>query len=269
MRCRLNIFYGEEGKCMFALERQNRILELLATDGAVWVSKLAVELNVTEETVRRDLEKLEKQESLRRTHGGAVPIDGTTYELSLEKRKHTNVEEKAQLAKIAAGYVVTGDTVFLDASTTTFYMAKELKSMSNITVITNSIRVIEELQGSDGIKVIAVGGIVSRNESFVGTMAEKCIEDNYFASKMFFSSKGVTASAGILESNEQECGIKKKMMKNAGSKYYICDKSKLGRVGFVKLSDFSDIDYFITGALDDETLRSRLTDSETHLVTSR
>lgn len=251
---------------MFALERQNRIIELLSSDGAVWVSKLSSELGVTEETVRRDLEKLEKKECLRRTHGGAVPIDGSTYELSLEKRKHTNVEEKAKLARIAAGYVVTGDTIFLDASTTTFYMAKELKNMNNITVITNSIRVLAELQGLDGIKLIAVGGIVSRNESFVGTMAEKCIEENYFASKMFFSSKGVTSSAGILESNEQECGIKKKMLENASEKYYICDKSKLGRVGFVKLSDFSDIDYFITGSLDDESLKSSIEENEVKLV---
>ena len=73
-----------------------------------------------------------------------------------------------------------------------------------------------ELDGVENIKVIAVGGILSRNQSFVGTMAEKAIEDNYFAGKMFFSGKGVT-SAGILESNEQECGIKKKMLKNSST----------------------------------------------------
>ena len=122
---------------MFALERQNRILEKLAAEGAVSVSRLSSELDVTEETIRRDLEKLEKKECLRRTHGGAVPIDGTTSELSLEKRKHTNVESKATLAKLAAGLVVSGDTIFLDASTTTYFIARELKKMQNITVITN------------------------------------------------------------------------------------------------------------------------------------
>ena len=75
---------------MFALERQKKIMDTLSRDGSVFVSKLSSELGVTEETIRRDLEKLEKQESLRRTHGGAVPIDGTTFELSLEKRKSTN-----------------------------------------------------------------------------------------------------------------------------------------------------------------------------------
>ena len=88
--------------CMFALERQKRIMELLASEGAVSVSRLSVDLSVTEETVRRDLEKLEKQGSLKRTHGGAVPADeNNTYEASLEKRKATNIEAKQKIAKLA------------------------------------------------------------------------------------------------------------------------------------------------------------------------
>lgn len=253
---------------MLALERQNHIMERLTAEGAVSVSRLSAELDVTEETIRRDLEKLEKKECLRRTHGGAVPIDGSTYELSLEKRKHTNVEEKERLAKIAAGFVVTGDTIFLDASTTTFYMARELKKMKNITVITNSMRVIGELESTEGVKVIAVGGMVSNNQSFVGAIAEKSIEDNYFASKMFFSSKGVTDDAGILESNEQECGIKKKMLENAKAKYYICDSSKLGRVGFVKLCGFDEIDYFITENMPEGDLTGKLDENSVKLVTA-
>ena len=84
---------------MLALERQKRILEILNADGSVLVSKLSEELDVTEETIRRDLEKLEKQEVLIRTHGGAVPVDENDYELSLEKRKNTNISAKEKLAK--------------------------------------------------------------------------------------------------------------------------------------------------------------------------
>lgn len=251
---------------MFALERQKKILDMLSRDGSVFVSKLSVELGVTEETIRRDLEKLEKQESLRRTHGGAVPIDGTTYELSLEKRKSTNVDAKKNLAKKAAEFVVSGDTIFLDASTTTFFMAREIKSKKNVTVITNSIRVLEELIGVDGIKVIAVGGVASKNQSFVGYHAEKSIEENYFASKMFFSSKGVTAEAGILESNEEECGIKQRMLGNSTNKYYICDSSKIGRVGFVKLADFSAINTFITDTELDSELQNKLIESDVEVI---
>ena len=231
---------------MFALERQKKILELLRDEGAVWVSKLSQELDVTEETVRRDLEKLEKQEMLLRTHGGAIPIDESNHEMSLEKRKNLNVDSKMKLAKEAVKYISSGDTIFLDASTTTFYMAKEIKNMKGITVVTNSIRVVNELAGVPDLRVIGVGGFVSNNQSFVGNLAQRAITENFFANKIFFSSRGITENAGILESNEQECGIKQCMIKNSDTKYYLCDKSKIGRIGFAKLSEFDGIDYFIT-----------------------
>lgn len=238
---------------MLALERQKKILEFLNAEGSVMVSRLSAELNVTDETVRRDLEKLESMELLRRTHGGALPIGEGSYELSLEKRKGLNVEIKQALAHRAVQFIASGDSIFLDASTTTFYMAKEIKSMKNITVITNSIRIINELAGIDGIKLVAVGGMVSKNQSFVGTLAENYISKNYFADKMFFSSKGIAESAMILESNEQECYIKQKMIENSRNHYYLFDKSKLGRVGYMKLTSFDKIEYLITDAhLSDE-----------------
>ena len=254
---------------MFALERQKRITAILEREGAVWVSKLSQELGVTEETIRRDLEKLEKQELLVRTHGGAVPIDESTYELSLENRKRTNVDIKEKLAKEAVKYIVPGDIVFLDASTTTFYVAKELKKMTNVTVVTNSLRVINELINQENLKVIGVGGIASPNQSFVGSLAENTVETNYFANKMFFSSKGVDADVGILESNEQECGIKKKMMENCRQKYYLCDKSKVGRVGFVKLAPLEDIDYFITEADLSDSWKEKFAEMKVEIIKVR
>lgn len=230
---------------MFAVERQKRILELLEENGAVWVSRLAEELEVTEETVRRDLEKLEGTQALVRTHGGAIPVSENNQELSLEKRKKLNIEAKAMLAKEAVKHIVSGDTVFLDASTTTYYIAKEIKNLKNITVVTNSLRVVMELAGQKDIKVICVGGMAGANQSVVGSMAENNIRNNYFANKLFFSSRGINQS-GILDSNEQECFIKINMMKNSNKVYYVCDKSKLGKIGFVKLADFSEIDTIIT-----------------------
>jgi len=251
---------------MFALERQKRITAILESEGAVWVSKLSTELGVTEETIRRDLEKLEKQELLVRTHGGAVPIDESTYELSLETRKRTNVDVKERLARAAVKFIVPGDIVFLDASTTTFYMAKELKKMTNVTVITNSFRVINELMGHENLKVIGIGGMASHNQSFVGSLAESLVEKNFFANKMFFSSKGVDCEVGILESNEQECGIKTKMIENSRQKFYLCDKSKIGRVGFVKLAPFEKIDYFITEADLDSSWQEKFAENKVEIV---
>ena len=166
---------------MLALERQKRILDILSKEGSVLVSRLSEELNVTEETIRRDLEKLESQEALIRTHGGAIPVDENVYELSLEKRKRTNISAKERLAQEAAKFVKPWDTIFLDASTTTFYMAKEIKKLHNVTVITNSVRVINELSGISDIKVIGIGGMLSQNQSFVGSLAEDTIKNTYLS----------------------------------------------------------------------------------------
>lgn len=250
---------------MFALERQKRILELLKLDGAVWVSKLSEELGVTEETVRRDLEKLEQQDALRRTHGGALPMDDS-MELSFEKRKNVNVEVKQRLAHRAVEFIASGDTVFLDASTTTFFMSRELKKMKNITIVTNSIRIVNELAGHEGIRVIAVGGLVSGNQSFVGTLAESNIRENYFANKMFFSSRGITEEAGILESNEQECTIKQIMIANSKQRFYLCDQTKIGRVGFVKLATLEQIDYFLTDAALSKDWKQQFEEYKTEVI---
>lgn len=251
---------------MLALERHKKILELLDINGAVMVSRLSVELGVTEETVRRDLEKLEAQELLRRTHGGALPMDEGSYEYSLEKRKTINVEVKQALARKAIQYIATGDTIFLDASTTTFYMAKELKNMKNITVVTNSLRVINELSSSEGVKVIALGGIVSNNQSLVGAMAENTISDNYYADKMFFSSKGIGDNSIILEGNDQECYIKQRMIKNSRVRYYLCDKTKIGRIGCMRLASFDEVEYIITDAQIESNLKATLDECEVEII---
>lgn len=231
---------------MFAIERQQHILEKLKEEGAVSVSKLSSEFGVAEETVRRDLEKLEKQEKLLRTHGGAVPIDDNKYEPSLEKRKKINVEGKEKVAVLAAELVSPGDTIFLDASTTTYFIARELKKMQNITVVTNSLQTIAELSQNKDIKVIGTGGMVGENASFVGSLAEEAVREKYVADKIFFSSRGVTADRGVLDSNEQECAMKKCMMANSCKKIYVCEQTKIGRIGFAKLAAFEELDCFVT-----------------------
>ena len=160
-----------------------------------------------------------------------------------------------------------GDAIFIDASTTAFYLAKELKNFKNITVVTNSMRVLAELDGNFDIKLISVGGMMSKNQSFVGSIAENNIKENYFVNKMFFSSRGMTLG-GILESNEQECCIKQSMMQNSTDRFYLCDKTKIGRVGFVKLADFEDVNCIITeeNAIDDE-FSAKLSELKVKMVT--
>lgn len=251
---------------MLALERQKKILEILEREGSVMVSKLSAELSVTDETVRRDLEKLEAMELLRRTHGGALPLAGGSYEPSLEKRKNLNVESKKAIANKAVEFIASGDSVFLDASTTTFYMAQEIKKMKNVTVITNSLRVINELAGVEDIKTIAIGGMVSNNQSLIGVAAEDYIKERYFADKMFFSSRGIVEAVGIMEGNDQEGNVKQNMLKNSRTHFYLCDKSKLGKVGHMKLATFGEIDYLVTDAILSKEVLSILSDASVEVV---
>ncbi len=231
---------------MFAIERQQKILELLKENGAVSVSKLSSEFAVAEETVRRDLEKLEKQEKLIRTHGGAVPLDENKHEPSIEKRRKINVEGKEKVAQAASELIFPGDTIFLDASTTTYFIARELRKMKNVTIITNSLQSMEELASNRDLKVIGTGGMMGENRSFIGALAENSVREKYVADKMFFSSRGVTAELGVLDSNEQECAMKKCMMQNSCRKIYVCEHTKINRIGFAKLAAFEEIDTFVT-----------------------
>ena len=136
----------------------------------------------------------------------------------------------------------------------------------NITVITNSIRVLNELSGFEGVKVISVGGVVSKNQSFVGNIAEQNLEVNYFANKMFFSSKGIGDNSVILEGNEQECYIKQTMIKNSRLRYYLCDKSKIGRVGYMRLTSFENISHLVTDAQIDGTLKETLEEYNVEII---
>ena len=240
---------------MFALERQKHILEVLREEGSVSVNRLSKALSVTEETIRRDLEKLEKEDALMRTHGGAIPVDN--QEMPLEKRKQTNTAIKEKLARAAIRFILPGDTVFLDASTTTFFIARELKKMKKVTVVKNSLRILNELADVPDIKVISIGGLVSRNQSLVGSQAVNCIKENYYVNKMFFSSRGISINAGILESNEQECAIKQCMVANAKSKFYMFDRSKVGRIGLAKLAKFEEINHVIAEKNFSEELREK------------
>ena len=143
---------------MLAIERHNRILEMLKENGSAAVSVLSEVLGVTEETVRRDLEKMEKNGELIRTHGGAVSVDQTTAELSYNRRFKAYTAEKVRIAKEASRHINPFDTVFIDASTTAYYLANEIKNIKNLTVITNSLKVISLLSDS-GVRVVSVGGV--------------------------------------------------------------------------------------------------------------
>ncbi len=232
---------------MLAVERRNRIEQIINKEKSVLVVELAKQFEVTTETIRADLEKLEKQGVLVRTYGGATLVEGGETELAITERDTINYEGKQRIGKYAASLIKDGETIFLDASTSSWHLARYIKNKRSLTVITNAEKIVSELSGCPQIHVVCVGGeLTQRNMSFVGRVAEKTIRDNYYANKCFFSCRGVTLARGLVDSSEGEAEIKKAMLSCSESAIFLCDKNKIGRLGVPRISDLDKIDYFVT-----------------------
>lgn len=233
---------------MLVGERQRMIVDLVNERKSVRVSELSKIFSVTEETIRRDLEKLEKEKKLTRSHGGAISIQKlSSVEIPYTEREATNVLEKRNIALEAAKHVKTGDKIILDASTTAWYMAKTLPDIP-LTVLTNSIKVAMELSQKSKITVISTGGtLLSKSLSYVGPLAESSL-DVYYVDKAFISCKGLHLERGISESDEQQSRVKQKMMKIADTVFLLMDYSKFGVQSFSRMGGLDQIDKIITDA---------------------
>ncbi|SDK01465.1 DeoR/GlpR family DNA-binding transcription regulator [Sediminibacillus albus] len=251
---------------MLVAERQQKIVELVNERKSIRVSELSRIFSVTEETIRKDLERLETEEKLSRSHGGAVSLPSDeSLDLSFSEREITNVREKKEIAREAVKHVVVGDKIMLDASTTAWYMAKALPDIA-ITVLTNSIKVAMELSGRKEVTVISTGGtLMSKSLSYVGPLAEASL-DTYHVNKAFISCKGLHLEKGISESDEQQARIKKKMMDNADTVFIMIDHSKFGVRAFSRLNGLEDIDHIITDSKVDPSSVQQLADKSLKLI---
>lgn len=253
---------------MLAVERRNRIEQIINKERSVLVIELAKQFEVTTETIRGDLEKLEKQGVLVRTYGGAMLAESSEPELAITERDTINYEGKQRIGKYAAQLIKDGETVFLDASTSAWHLARYIKDKRGITVITNAEKIVSELSGCDHIHVVCVGGeLTPRNMSFIGRVAEKTIRENYYANKFFFSCKGVTLARGLVDSSEGEAEIKKAMLACSESAIFLCDKNKVGKLGVPRISDIDKIDQFITDTKLTDEWTTALAEKDVKLVT--
>ena len=234
---------------LFAIERRSKIMTLLNEKESLSVQEAAVYFGVAEETIRRDFNILEAQHLLVRTHGGALLSSGSKPEISYEMRKKINIQGKDRIAREAAKLVQDGDTIILDASTSSFFLAKHIRNKKGITVITNAENVITELSGGNNIALISTGGVLRRKSmSYVGRIAEDSMR-NYQANKLFFSCMGFSLERGLTDTNGQESDIKKIMITCSQSIYFLCDHTKFNMVGYATTAHTEDMDIFITDRL--------------------
>ncbi|MDY0393657.1 DeoR/GlpR family DNA-binding transcription regulator [Virgibacillus halophilus] len=251
---------------MLVAERQQKIVGLVNERKSIRVTELSQIFGVTEETVRRDLEKLEKENKLTRSHGGAISTDpADSMEIPYFQREVINIKEKKDIAFEAVRQVKEEDKIILDASSTAWYMAKALPDIP-ITVLTNSIRVATELSTKNQITVISTGGsLLSKSLSFVGPLAEASL-DSYHVNKAFISCKGIHLKNGISDSNEQQAQIKRKMIECADTVYIMIDHSKFGVQAFSHINNLEIIDYIITDSRVDDEILQQIEDKSIHLV---
>lgn len=234
---------------MLAIERKNEILAILQKEQRVLVSELSQKYDVTDETIRRDLEKLESEGYVKRTYGGAVLNKNTSMDMPLRIREKTNRREKQIIARLVAREIEEGDSIMLDASSTSLLIAKELKEMNKLTVVTNSVEVLIELAGHEGIRVISTGGTLRDSSlSLIGTAAQRAL-GGYNVDKAIISCKGIDMYKGVTDSSEEEADMKNAMRSCARHTILAVDSSKFDHVSFVRFMELMKGDMIVTDTI--------------------
>lgn len=230
---------------MLGIERRRMILERLRRDGKVVVTELARDLAVTEETIRRDLNQMERGGLLSRTHGGAIAHAAEREELPYQLRDITNIEAKRAIGMLAAGLVPDGASVMVDSSSTAYEALRALKGHRDLTIITNSVRLLADPEVTTH-PVISVGGELRRRTmTFVGALTCQAL-GQFNADIALISCKALSLTAGIMDANLADAAVKRAFIENAGRVCLLADSAKFDQTGLVTVSDFAPISVVVT-----------------------
>ncbi|MEF9942422.1 MAG: DeoR/GlpR family DNA-binding transcription regulator [Lachnospiraceae bacterium] len=234
---------------MLAEERQNLICDLVNKKKAVRVSELSKRLDITEATVRRDLDELQQEKKIRRTHGGAVALYPAGINYVIRELAVEHIEEKRIVAKKAYEYIDDMDTLLFDGSSTVLELCKLIAEgdKKGITVVTNAFSVVNILAKRKHISVLHVGGEVHYDlDSSLGKVAENTI-GNIRVDKTFLGVNGIDDDYGYSITNLEEAALKQSMIKSAKQVFVLADHTKFGATYLAKIADFEGtIDYLIT-----------------------
>lgn len=246
-------------------DRRERVSELLATQGFVSLAELVDVLSVSESTARRDLEALEQQGSIRRTHGGAVYVkDAAGHAYAFQERETTATAEKQAIARAVVELVPDGQTVLLDGGTTCFQVARQLAGR-HLSVVTNSLPIASVLSAEMATEVTLIGGYVyPRTGVALGAMAEQQAELVH-GSSVVLSCAGL-ADDGAYNPNQMMVDVERKMMAAADEVVLVVDHTKFGHRAVARLCDVSEIDVIVTDDGLDGDSRAWLTGLDARVV---
>lgn len=239
---------------MYATERQQQILGLAREHGRVEVKDLAEQLDVTPETVRRDLTSLERLGLLRRVHGGAIPVERLGFEPGIADRESLLAAEKERIAKRALEEVPDEGSIILDAGTTTVRLAEMLPPDRELTVVTHALPVATILATRPGITLHLVGGTVrGRTLAAVGQWAQRQLADIH-VDVAFLGTNGLSVERGLTTPDPAEATVKRSLAAAARRVVVLADHSKLGRVDFAHVAPLATVDTLVTDTAADADL---------------
>lgn len=226
--------------------RQEKILDMLESDGQVRISELAHYFNTSVVTIRSDLDAMDEAGLVERTPGGAVLTTITQFNRDFQKQKHTRTEEKRDVAMATASRIQDGDTLFINSGSTTYFVALMLKKLQKrVTIVTNSVYIAMELGGTPGFLIIFVGGQINSRSAFTcGADALNQLRQ-YRVQHAILSIDGIDET-GIATFHSDEAPLAQLMMENARNRIIVADSSKVGKNGFCNISNLSHIDLLVT-----------------------
>lgn len=230
---------------MLATERRRKIIEIIKEQGSVRVEALAKALNVSEMTIRRDLDKCERDGTLMRCFGGAVIQAEELKEVHYKEKSISHHENKKQIATYCATLITSGSTVYLDAGTTTYEIARLIKEVPNLKVVTNDLKIAVLLLESD-VELILLGGEVQKSTgSMIGRIAEQEME-NMKVEIAFVGVASIDESFDISTPTVEKAFLKRIVVKNALKSYVVADESKFNKKALIRINNLKDYTGVIT-----------------------
>ncbi|MGW5422500.1 DeoR/GlpR family DNA-binding transcription regulator [Streptomyces sp. NPDC003943] len=242
---------------LLAEQRRALILDEVRRRGGVRVNELTRRLNVSDMTVRRDLDALARQGMLAKVHGGAVPVvEASTHEPGFEAKSVLELGAKEEIARAAAAMVRPGTAIALSGGTTTYALAMQLLDVPDLTVVTNSVRVADvfyEAQhtGSGGearpgaATVVLTGGVRTPSDALVGPVADQAIRSLHFDA-LFLGVHGISVEAGLSTPNLAEAETNRRLVRSARRVVVVADHTKWGTVGLSSFARLDEVDTLVT-----------------------
>jgi DeoR/GlpR family transcriptional regulator of sugar metabolism len=239
-----------------SLERQNKILQFILHSQRISVTEVCENFSISEATARRDLETLASNGKIQRVHGGAIALTQAASESPILQRQDEQTDEKIRIGQTAAALVCDGETVFLGSGTTVLEIARNLRGHRNLTVITNSLPVVNVLAGFEEITVICLGGMLRDSElSFIGHITDQALAE-VRADKVFIGTRAISLEHGLTHEFLPETMTDRAILKSGKEIIVVADHTKFGRAAAVLLAPLERIHTLIT----DQTVSHEFTD---------